>query len=108
MDDPYYMTREEEREMELRAALDRIALLEGQLEDAQLKIHDLEGDLRMVRSGRDQAMKLIRERGLRTVKEAARLNAPRKQKVRGEIVNPHVHEHVPEPSPFPTEDDRGS
>lgn len=73
-DDPYYMTPEEEARVELRAALDRIDLLEGQLEDAQIRISDLEGDLRMVRSGRDCAMKLIDERGLRTPKEAAAFN----------------------------------
>lgn len=77
MDDPYYMTLEEELRVELRGALDRIALLEGQLEDAQLKIHDLEGDLRMVRSGRDGFAKLIEERGLRTPKEAAAFNRKR-------------------------------
>jgi len=58
-DDPYYMTPEEEARVELRAALDRITLLESQLEDAQLKIADLEGDLRMVRSGRDTFRRLL-------------------------------------------------
>jgi hypothetical protein len=44
MDDPYYMTPAEEREVELRAALDRITLLEGQLEDAQITIGDLKAE----------------------------------------------------------------
>jgi hypothetical protein len=76
-DDPYYMTPEEEARVELRAALDKIALLEGQLEDAQMKIADLEGDLRMVRSGRDCFAKLIKDRGLRTPKESAAFNRKR-------------------------------
>lgn len=77
MDDPYYMTPEEELRVELQGAMDRIALLEGQLEDAQLENADLKADLRMVRSGRDTAMRLIRERGLRTQKEAAAFNRKR-------------------------------
>ncbi len=60
-DDPYYMTPEEESLVELRAAHDRIALLEGQLEDAQMTISDLEGDLRMVRSGRNTFHRLYDE-----------------------------------------------
>lgn len=87
-DDPYGMTREEEMKVELRAAYDRIALLEGQLDDAQLKIHDLEADLRMIRSTSKTAMEVIRTHRLKRIEP------------RGEIVNPHVLEHVPEPSPF--------
>ena len=44
MDDPYYMTPEEETRVELRGALDRIALLEGQLDDAQIAISDLKAE----------------------------------------------------------------
>lgn len=102
MDDPYYMTAEQELNVELRCALDRISLLERQLEDANMTISDLTADLRMVRSGRDGFSKLIQERGLRTPKETARLNAPRRQKDRGVIVNPHVFEHAPEPQKFPS------
>lgn len=87
MDDPYFMTPEEELRVELRSALDRIALLEGQLEDAQIKISDLEGDLRMVRSTAKTAIDVIHTHRLI------------KAEVRGEIVNPHVVPHVEEPKP---------
>lgn len=42
MDDPYYMTAEEELRVELRSALDRITQLEGQIEDARITISDLQ------------------------------------------------------------------
>lgn len=92
MDDPYYMTPEEEARAEWRAAQDRIALLEGQLEDAQMKIADLEADLRMVRSGRNTFSRLYRDLEHKIVN---------RWRVRGEIVNPHVLPHAAEPPRFP-------
>ena len=92
-DDPYYMTPEEELRVELSGALDRIALLEGQLEDAQMTISDLQADLRMVRSARNGFKQLYRELEHKIVNK---IRGPRRT---GEIVNPHVLPYAEEPQP---------